>query len=241
MWVARVTVAGLLDTTFGAANGIMTFNFDSAGTVTGRSCTCIAIYPDGQIALVGRETNSATTPTVTPFLSMAYNTPYTTQVNIFQDAQAAGTNDLTLGASSTSSTNLGVTFFASTAADATSGQVARAIALQDDAHILVAVDGGLSSGSATPSDIYLKMFDIDGVPQTTFGTSGQQNIVTRYQNQYVQDMVTFTTIAGIHKALLAGYVTNSILGITSSCCCNIILIAMLLIQPLVGMMVILWA
>jgi uncharacterized delta-60 repeat protein len=216
MWVTRVTVAGALDTTFGGGDGIMTFSFDAAGTVTGRSLNSIAMYPDGQIALVGTETNSANTPTVTPFLSMAYSTPYTSQVSQSQLSQSQGTNDTTLGASTTTATNLGVTFFASAAGDATSGQVARAIALQDDANILVAVDGGLSSGSTTPSDIYLKMFNIDGVANTSFGTSGQRTVLTTYQNQNVQDMVTFTTVAGVHKAILAGYVTNTTFGTISS-------------------------
>jgi len=60
------------------------------------------------------------------------------------------------------------------------------------------------------------MFDIDGVANTSFGTSGQQTVLSMYQNQHVQDLLTFTTVAGIHKALLAGYVSNSVLGTTSS-------------------------
>lgn len=212
MWVARVTAAGALDTTFGSGDGIMTFTFNGS-TATSRRVNAIEIYGDGQIAMVGIETVSGTTY---PYLSMAYDNPYTAQVSQGPDSQPIGTNDVTLGASSTTATNLGVTFFASSGADATSGQIARAVALQDDANILVAVDGGLSSGSTTPSDIFLKMFDIDGVANTTFGTSGQQTVLSSYQNQYVQDMVTFTTAEGVHKAILAGYGYSSTLGQTGS-------------------------
>jgi uncharacterized delta-60 repeat protein len=211
MWVARVTVVGILDLTFGrGGDGIMTFSFD--GGATARALNAIAIYGDGQLAMVGTETNG----TVNPFLSMAYDTPYTLQVSQSPDSKTQGTNDPTLGASTTTATNLGVIFFASAAGNATSGQVARAIGLQDDAHILVAVDGGLSAGSATPANIYLKMFDIDGVADTSFGTSGQRSVLTTYQNQNVQDMVTFTTVAGVHKALLAGYVNNTSISKVSS-------------------------
>jgi len=211
MWVARVTVAGALDTTFGGGDGIMTFTFNGS-TATSRRVNAIDMYGDGQIAMVGIETVSGITY---PYLSMAYDNPYTAQVSQGPDSQPIGTNDVTLGASSTTATNLGVTFFASSGADATSGQVARAIALQDDANIMVAVDGG-SAGAATPSNIFLKMFNIDGVANTTFGTSGQQTVLTTYQNQYVQDMVTFTTVDGIHKAILAGYGYSSTLGQTGS-------------------------
>lgn len=212
MWVARVTVAGALDTTFGGGDGIMTFTFNGS-TATSRRVNAIDMYGDGQIAMVGIETVSGTTY---PYLSMAYDNPYTAQVSQGPDSQPIGTNDVTLGASSTTATNLGVTFFASSGANATSGQISRAVALQDDANILVAVDGGLSSGSTTPSDIFLKMFNIDGVANTTFGTSGQQTVLTTYQNQYVQDMVTFTTVDGVHKAILAGYGYSSTLGQTGS-------------------------
>jgi len=210
MWVARIKDNGsgayTVDTTFGGGDGVMTFSFD--GSATARSLQSIAIYGDGEIAMVGTETVSAV---VTPFLSMAYDNPYTTQIANCQDSKSIGTNDTTFGASSTTATNLGVTFFASSGGDATSGQVARAVALQDDANILVAVDGGLSSGSTTPSDIFLKRFNIDGVADTTFGTSGQRTVLATYANQYVQDLVTFTTVAGVHKAILAGYTYNSAL------------------------------
>jgi uncharacterized delta-60 repeat protein len=214
MWVARVnnnSGAYQLDSTFGTS-GILQFANDMAGTVTARNVTSISIYPDGEIVTVGTETDTANSPNINPFISMAYDTPFTTQIAICQDSKTIGTNDVTLGASSTTATAKGVVFYASATAAANSGQVARAIALQDSANICVAVDGGLSSGSATPSDIFLKMFNIDGTPQTTFGTSGQQTVLTRYANQYVNDMVTFTTPAGVHKAILAGYTYNSTLS-----------------------------
>lgn len=212
MWVARVTVAGGLDGTFGGADGIMTFSFDGGASV--RNLAGIAVYGDGEIAMVGTETNG----TVNPFLAMAYNNPYVTQVDQSPDSKTIGTNDITLGASSTTSTDLGVTFFASSGADVISGQVARSIALRDDNDFVVAVDGGLSSGSSTPSDIFLQVFNIDGVADTTFGLagSGYRTVLTTYDNQYVQDMVTFTTVAGVHKAILVGYATNTALSTTSS-------------------------
>ncbi len=214
MWVARVnnnSGAYQLDATFGTG-GIFQFANDVAGTVTARNLTSIAIYPDGEIVTVGTETDTANSPNISPFISQAFNTPFTTQIAICQDSKAVGTNDTTLGASSTAATALGVVFYASSGAtDATSGQVARAIALQDDANILVAVDGAVSNGGTT-SDIFLKMFTIDGTPQTTFGTAGQQTILSSYQNQFVNDMVTFSTVAGVHKAIIAGYVTNTNLG-----------------------------
>lgn len=219
MWVARVEDDGSgtyqLDSDFGTS-GLMEFARDGAGTVTGRNLASIALYPNGEIALVGTETNSANSPTISPFLSMAYDNPGTTQIPICQNSEPVGTNDITLGASSITATALGVVFYASAAAAASSGQVARAIALQDDANIVVAVDGGASSGSTTPSNVFLKMFDIDGSPQTTFGTSGQQTVLTSYNNQFVNDMVTFTTTADVNKAILAGYVTNSAPSLTGS-------------------------
>ena len=225
MWVARVvnnSGAYALDTStsipaagnipFGGGDGIMTFSFDADGTVNARNLNSIAIYGNGQIAMVGIESDTADTPNISPFLSMAYDNPYTSQEAEFEGAKAVGTNDITLGASSSAATALGVVFYATaTATNSTAGQVARAIALQDDAHILVAVDGGASNGATTPSNIYLKMFTTDGTPDTTFGTSGQQTVLSTYANQYVQDMVTFTTVAGVNKAILAGYVYNSTL------------------------------
>ncbi|MBP6869957.1 hypothetical protein KBC04_03685 [Candidatus Babeliales bacterium] len=182
------------DSTFGGGDGIMTFSFDGAATV--RSLQSIAVYGDGQIAMVGQETNG----TVNPFLSMAYNDPYTTQTVICQDSKADGTNDITLGASTQSSTDLGVTFFASSGANAASGQVAQAIALQDDANILVAVDGNSTAGSGT-SEIMLKMFTIDGTSQTGFG-SGQGYVQTTIG---ASAQIYATAIQADGKIVVGGY------------------------------------
>lgn len=210
MWVARVTLTGVLDTSFGNTDGIMTYSFD--GSATERFFADNAIYGDGQIVMVGTETDG----TINPFLSFAYATPYTTEIPICQNAKAVGTNDSTLGASSTSSAALGVVFYAAAAAtNGTANQIARAISLQDDATIVVAVDGAATNGGST-SSIFLKMFDIDGSPSSAFGTNGQQTVLAAYQNQFVNDMVTFTTVSGVHKAILAGHVTNSALNLTQS-------------------------
>lgn len=227
MWVARVKDNGaggyILDTnfnanaTYGSIQGIMQFAFDMAGSVTGRALYSIALYNNQQLAMVGIEIDSANTPTTTPFLAMANDSAtFITQELICQSSQQLGTNDLTLGASPSAAADQGVIFYASSTADATSSQKAQAVALQDDANILVAVDGGTYSGSGVPSDIFLKLFNIDGTPNTTFGSSGQQTILSMYQNQNVCDTITFTTPSGVHKAIIAGYVTNSALGSTSS-------------------------
>ena len=229
MWVARlvnssgayaldtstsIPVAGNIPFASGAT-GIMQFQFTSTGSTSARALNSIAIYGDGEIAMVGTETVSSV---VTPYLSMAYDTSYTTQEAICLDSKTDGTNDITLGASSATATNLGVTFFVASATTSASGQVARAVALENDANILVAVDGG-PTNSDTESDIFLQMFTIDGTPNTNFGTNGNRTVLSStngYQNQYVRDMVTFTTTAGINKAILAGYAIDSTLGITGS-------------------------
>ena len=222
MWVARVknsAGAYVLDIVFASTDtihGIMQFKFDTAGTVTGRALNSISIYGDGQIAMVGTETDSVNTPNISPFLSMAYNDPYTSQELFCQNSKPIGTNDTTLGASLATATGLGVTFFASASAAANSGQVARAIALQDDANIVIAVDGGASAGSSTPSDIFISMFGVDGLLNTGFNGTGYATVLSSYENQHVTDMVTFTTVAGVHKAILGGYATDATLGITGS-------------------------
>jgi uncharacterized delta-60 repeat protein len=221
MWVARITSGGALDTTTfnsgatGGVAGIMQFAPGAAATPTARQLTSIAIYGDGEISLVGTEASSTSTAN-NPFMSRAYNTPYTTQQPIDLTAKPDGTNDVTLGASTTSATNLGITFFGSSGANAASAQIARAIALQNNNNIVVAIDGGAAAGTPTPSQIFLTKFDIDGVVVSGFGTAGQATVLSAYNNQYVQDMVTFTTVAGVNKAILAGYVTNTTLGSTSS-------------------------
>lgn len=213
MWVACMQDNGSgayqFNPLFGVS-GMMQFSFD--GSATARDLTSIAIYGDGQIAIVGTETDG----TVNPFLSMAYNDPYTSQEIICQDLKPDGTNDTTLGASSATATALGVTFFASAGAAANSGQVARAIALQDDENIVVAVDGGASAGSATPSYIFISMFNVDGLLNTSFNSTGYATVLSSYENQHATDMVTFTTVAGVHKTILAGYATDAGLGITGS-------------------------
>ncbi|MGZ6254899.1 MAG: hypothetical protein ACXWL5_02855, partial [Candidatus Chromulinivorax sp.] len=218
MWVARVfNNAGsyAIDTTFNPGGldlgqGIMNFSF--YGGSNPRVLSSIAIYGDGQIYMAGAET--AVTPQ--PFIACAYDQPYTSQIVQSPNARAIGTNDLTLGVGLTSSIDLGVTFFASSTADASSGQVAQAIALPTNNQILVAVDGGALAGSTTPSQLFLQQFNIDGIPDTTFGTSGQQTVLSIYENQHVRDMLTFTTPSGVVKAILAGYANSTSLSAAGS-------------------------
>jgi len=169
----------------------------------------MTVLPDGRVDLVGYENNGGT---ITPTVVRMYNTPYTTEESQSPNSQAIGTNDLTLGLNL--ETN-GVTFFGVSSSLASYNQVARAIALQDDNNLVVAVDGA-SSTSGGNSEIFLDIFNNDGLLNLSFNTTGQQTVLSSYDQQFVQDMVTFTTVAGVHKAILAGYVTNTALTSTDS-------------------------
>ena len=210
MWVVRVTAAGAADTAFGGGDGIMTFTFDVAGTVTARALQAIAMYGSGEISMVGAETNSADSPTVTPFLARAYNEPYTTQILEAPNSKVIGTSDLTFGLAGANE----VTFFALPGTDANDVQVARAIAFQDDHSYVVALDGYSAGGS--DSRVFLNMFDVDGTLDLNFDTDGQAEIANTYEQEYVNDMITFTTPGGVNKAILAGYATNTTLSATNS-------------------------
>jgi len=213
MWVVRVTAAGAADTTFGGGDGIMTFSLDQAGTVTARALQAIAIYGNGSISMVGAETNSADTPTVTPFLSRAYNEPYTTQILQAPNSKIIGTSDLTFGLATTNE----ITFFALSATESDTSaqlQIARALAFQDDHSYVVALDG--QSTADTESRVFLNMFDVDGTLDVNFSTDGQAEVTHTYEQEYVNDMITFTTPGGVNKAILAGYATNTTLSVTNS-------------------------
>lgn len=226
MWVARVTAnnigtAYILDTTFGDTNffdprtftGIMTFtNIDTPPTVSARNLTSIAIYSDGEISIVGTETTSAS-PNNQPFMSRAYNASYVNQTPIDLQAKAAGTNDRTFGASSTAANDLGITFYATTDGI---NQIAKAAVIQNDNvnNIIVAVDG--TATEATNSCMYLNIFDVDGLLNTSFVQPaapsdvepGQALILSMFDDQYVNDMLSFTA-GGVNKAILVGYAQNT--------------------------------
>jgi uncharacterized delta-60 repeat protein len=221
MWVARITSAGLLDTTgfnanlaYGNVAGFMQFSFDNAATV--RNLNSIAIYPDGTISMVGTETDSLV---VTAFMSRAYNTPDTTQESICLTSQPVGSNDTTLGIQTPPANAF---FFAATVETAEfTNQYPQAIALQDDETIVVAIDGQVDRRGS--SGIYLNVFGVDGLLDTSFNSTassplipGQALVLNMFENQYVRDMMTFTTTDGVHKAILAGYASNSILNCNNS-------------------------
>ena len=230
MWVAQVTTlegSYLLDPTFnpsgayGDIAGIMEFGFQEAAT--DRNLTSIAMYPNGQISILGTETYESQLG----FVSRAYDALGITQEIICQNSKSVGTNDLTFGVLNPPAS--GIEFLAITRSSSLSGQAAQAIALQNDATILVAINGQVDpEESDAPSAIFLNVFGIDGLLNTDFHggfAPGQAIVVDSYQDQYVRDMVAFTTTDGIDKALLTGYVTNAALG------SNNLLLAQYLLNP----------
>ena len=227
MWVARIKDNGSgmyeLDTNFAPAPnptpGILQFNFDPGVTVTGRNLSSIAIYGDGQIAMVGTESDSSPVPSIFPFLTMAYDTPYTTQELSCQDSQPIGSNDLTLGVQSPPAN--GILFYATTVSDLRDYQLAQAVALQDDETIVVAIEGQVAESGS--SQIFLNVFDVDGLLDANFNheatsplAPGQALVLSMFDNQYVSDMMTFTTTDGVHKAILAGYAASTALDTNNS-------------------------
>jgi len=216
MFIARLTsattVAVALDVNFGPGTvGSQTGIFLYAQASTDADLYYgLAVRPDGRLDAFGAETLTAGT-TITATMIRVYNDPYTVTVAQASDSKAVGTNDLTLGLTGAN----GITFFGSSAGNAGSAQIARAIALQDDNNIIVAMDGA-EAADGTTSQIMINKFDTDGALNLSFSTDGKATALATYSNQYVQDMVTFTTVAGVHKAIIAGYVTNTTPAITSS-------------------------
>ncbi len=218
MWIARITSSGLLDTTFnpsgstyGTIRGVMQFTFRS--DTPDHFVTAIAMYGDGTISIVGYEVGDG--PTVYAFLATAYDTPYTTQELLCQDAKPIGTNDLTFGIQVPPAN--GFFFVATSDTERYDNQYAQAIALQNDQTIIVAIDGQVSLDGQ--SQIFVNAFDVDGLLDADFNTAitpGQAVVLTEFDNQYVRDMMTFTTPEGVHKAILAGYATNTALSCDNS-------------------------
>lgn len=221
MWIARLIASGTstvaLDTTTfnpGAVSpgvgGI--FGYAQGGS-TVHNYYGLAVRPDGRVEALGAETIAAA---ITPMAIRVYNDPYTTQQSQSPDSKAVGTNDLTLGLTGAN----GVVFYGVSSGAANMNQVARAVGLQDDNNIVVAIDGGITNGGR--SQIMINKFDTDGLLNLSFNTTGRATIVpspsyfSAGANQYAQDMVTFTTTAGVHKAIIAGYLTNATPSLTSS-------------------------
>lgn len=222
MWIARVKDNGsgtyILDSTFGTA-GIMQFSFDTAGTVTARQLNNIAVYGDGQIAAIGYESNSADEPAITPFMAMAYNDPYTTQESSSLTEQPQGTPDQTFGV--TTNVGNGIIFYGSIGVDPSWTQIAQAVALQDDNNIVVAINGATQVSES--SQILLNMFNVDGLLNTSFNSEatspfvpGQALVLSMFDDQYVNDMIAYTTAGGISKVILAGAAFNRNLNLFGS-------------------------
>ena len=208
--------AGLIFTqsgsTSGGTAGIFEYYNSTLGTATPYNVyNAFTLAINGTLGVLGYEVNGATN---VPMLLNVYDGQYITQQAQSPDAKPVGTNDITLGVSPTFAADLGIIFYGGTG-DSTSGQIARAIGLYDDNNIIVALDGSAATGGGL-SDIMINMFDTDGIANPNFGTAGSATVLTTYQNQFVNDVVTFTTTTGIHKAIIAGYVTNSILGTSDS-------------------------
>lgn len=166
---------------------------------------------DSSILLAGSHAG-----TRSPCFARLYGDLYETQVVQAPSIAVAGAIDQSFGLS-----GHGINFI-SAGVGTLSAQSARAIAVHDEQNLLIAVDGGNQISSN--SSIMLSMFDVDGKLNKNFGLSGSTVILQgsddpargNYQNQYVSDMITFTTTQGVTKAILAGYVHNSLLNSTDS-------------------------
>ena len=93
--------------------------------------------------------------------------------------------------------------------------------MQDDETIVVAIDGQVIRDGS--SGIYLNVFGVDGLLDTSFNSTassplipGQALVLNMFENQYVRDMMTFVSFDGLHKAILGGYASNSILNCNNS-------------------------
>ena len=206
-WIARITAGGLLDTAgfnhLGSPAGIFQY---TEGPSIYHIYDALAVNADGTLGMLGYESDGSS---YVPTLVSVYDDPYTSQESQTPDSKAVGSIDPTLGVGVTSSAVTAVTdgiIYYAAAGNASSLQVAEAVALYDDNNIVVAIDAPALTGS----NIMINMFDNDGLLNPNFGSSGTATVVSTYANQYVRDMVTFTA-GGVTKAILAGYAYNSAL------------------------------
>lgn len=187
---ARLNASFVLDASFNGGIALITTNspmnlvYDAT------------VHVNNKIMIVG-----GGTITPSPYMARIFGDAYVAVLPQSPLQAAACTNDLSFGSSASN----GVIFHALTG-NATQNQVAQAIALQDEQNIVVALDG--QSIVNTDSRIFINMFTVDGALQNSFGAAGKVEIPHTYGHEYVRDMVTFSQ-AGVHKAILAGYVTNS--------------------------------
>ena len=218
-WIARITAGGALDVGGFNPPGTIHGIFQYAGSGSTHIYDALAVNVNGTLGMLGYEVISEID---TPTLVSVYNDPYTSQESQSPDSKSVGSIDATLGVGVASSAVTavadGIIYYAA-AGDASSLQVAQAVALYDDNNIVVAIDG--ANSTSANSSIMINMFDNDGLLNPNFGTAGTAILFQGsssptgvnpnfYQNQYVRDMVTFTA-GGVTKAILAGYVYNSLL------------------------------
>jgi uncharacterized delta-60 repeat protein len=221
-WIARITAIGALDSgafnpsAIGGTAGIFKYSAGGGTTDPAHVYNGLAVNKNGTLGMIGYETTAG--PVYTPTLVAVYDDPYTSQQSQSPDSKAVGSVDLTLGLTGTN----GITYYGSGTL-ASYGQVARALALYDDNNIVVAIDGA-NATNTSKSSIFINMFDNDGLLNTSFNSGGAtpgtaivlQGAVSpvspNFENQYVNDMITFTTASNVRKAIVAGYTYNSTLA-----------------------------
>ena len=203
MWVARLTSTGTLDTTFNSTSGILNYSFD--GGATARRSNAMAIFEDGRISAVGYETNT----TDNPFVTRVYNDPYQEEIAEWLTGQPIGANDLTFGLTGD---NI-ATFFVTPAGTSAELQKARSVGIENSNRFVVVADG--HSDSDATSHLFINKFNMDGILDTTFATDGQAELTQNYDQEYVKDVVVYST-GGVNKAILAGYGQNTTLSVDNS-------------------------
>lgn len=220
MWIARVQDNGsgsyILDTTFARDDivpGILQFSFVASDESYPRYCNSIAMYPTGEISIIGYETIGQNFTFMTRVYDNAYNA---TQEPSCQLSRLTGTNDITFGCNG----DRGILFNA-TENQSSYSQQAQACALQDDQNLIIAINYQETQESVPA--IVMNKFDVDGLIDTSFNdqaaypyANGSALVLDNFDAQYVQDMITFTTSQGVTKALLSGYINNTTLNMSNS-------------------------
>ncbi len=212
MWITRLTMTGLIDTSFEEQGShVFTYGFED-GEVYDRVNTAIGIFYDGRISSIGYEVipGEGEESYTIPFIARMYNHPYYEEIEDSLTGQPIGSNDYTFGLTGEAIT----TFYASPNASSDEMQKARAIAMQGGNRFIIGFDGREDGG--TYSRIHLNRFNMDGIVDQIFNVTGQDTLEETYEAEYIQDLLVYQTPESVNKALIAGYVQNNALSITSS-------------------------
>lgn len=204
MFVARITDAGALDSTFGVG-GILDFKITTS-TQDPRALVDMLVRVDGRISLLGYEEAAGTK---LPFLARAYGAQYQLEVeqNIGLIPEALPDEGLDGAVLDDQGFYTGKLFYLETGSEqGTLQQKARAIAMQDDDKYLIAADGRSIAADAE-SKLFVSRFNLDGQLDTSFSTNGWDQLPHVYKDEFVNDMIVFST-GGVQKAVLAGYVQS---------------------------------